>query len=175
MLCITWALGTIVFFFLDKAREKCDFLQIVLNLDESNTAIGDLTSRLGEVTVVDIKEQFSKTSKSIFRDQELSSLAADLIGGSRSLYLVLFDDRHKDSFLACSKIRYHKPVIVKLALYFLFHYSKKYFPIVNFFITKIYFLQGFNSIQRYWGNCNNISKNKIGSYLVVFQYFFPFK
>lgn len=99
-------------FFSDKARDNCNFLQIVFNPTDSAEPAGDLASRLGKVNVVQSGNRFSR-SKSIFRDLGLSVIPADLLGGRRSLYLVLFDDRHDDSFLACAKIRYHRTVVVK--------------------------------------------------------------
>ncbi|KAK6633156.1 hypothetical protein RUM43_012900 [Polyplax serrata] len=97
----------------DKSRRNCDFLQIVLNPGNSNTVAGDLTSRLGKVSIADLANRHTAASRSIFRDQGLSALPADLLSGSRSLYLVIFDSRHRDSFFACSKIRYHNHIALK--------------------------------------------------------------
>lgn len=97
----------------DKSRDNCNFLQIVFNPTDSSAPAGDLSSRLGKVTVVQTTSRYSKSQRSMFRDLGLSVIPADLLGGRRSLYLVLFDDRHDDSFLACAKIRYHRSVVVK--------------------------------------------------------------
>lgn len=102
-----------ILIFTDKSRDNCNFLQIVFNPSDSASPAGDLTLRLGKLTVAQTTSRFSKSSRSMFRDPGLSVIPADLLGGRRSLYLVLFDDRHDDSFLACAKIRFHRTVVVK--------------------------------------------------------------
>jgi hypothetical protein len=49
----------------------------------------------------------------VYHDPGLTSVTVDLLSGHRSLYLVIFDARHHDSFLACAKIREIHPVILK--------------------------------------------------------------
>jgi Cu/Zn superoxide dismutase len=100
----------------DKSRENCNFLQLVFDPVFSpilGQAVGDLDSRIGKVKVAgDPRLQYSSFT-SVYHDSGLTSVTVDLLSGQRSLYLVIFDARHHDSFLACAKIREIHPVILK--------------------------------------------------------------
>ncbi|XP_067011092.2 uncharacterized protein Rsod [Anabrus simplex] len=95
----------------DKARENCNFLQVVF--DPSNEGaekgVGDIDVRLGPLKVAG--DAHSRATV-VYHDHGLNSLSADL-SGQRSLYLVIFDARHHDSFLTCAKIRQITPVTLR--------------------------------------------------------------
>lgn len=90
----------------DKSRGDCNFLQLVFSPDASKATLGDLSSRLGPVMVA----QEPASARTVFRDPVLDRLQFDLAGHRRSLYLVLLDPSHPESFLACAKIRLVPPV-----------------------------------------------------------------
>ncbi|KAJ4431919.1 hypothetical protein ANN_20526 [Periplaneta americana] len=100
----------------DKSRENCNFLQLVFDPVFSTTpgqAVGDLDSRIGKVKVAgDPRSPYSSVA-GVYHDSGLTSLSVDLLSGQRSLYLVIFDARHDDSFLACAKIREIHPAVLK--------------------------------------------------------------
>ena len=60
---------------------------------------GDLTGKFGKVR---IGKEESTFTKNIYTDVDLELPELD---GHRSLYLVLFDEDHPETFLACAKIR----------------------------------------------------------------------
>lgn len=94
----------------DKSEINCNVLQLVFDPESrgEGKAIGDIDGRLGKVRVaVDYSRNRYKT---LFRDQELILLPSDLTGPQRRLYLVVFESKHEDSFLACAKIRYDHPI-----------------------------------------------------------------
>jgi hypothetical protein len=76
-------------------------------------AVGDLDSRIGKVKVAGNPRIQESSVTRVYHDSGLTSVSVDLLSGQRSLYLVIFDARHHDSFLACAKIREIHPVIVK--------------------------------------------------------------
>ena len=93
----------------DKSRDNCNFLQLVFDPGFSpvpGQAVGDVDSRVGKLTI-------GTSTASVFHDEGLTSLTVDLLSGHRSLYFVIFDSRHPDSFLACAKIREIRPVVLK--------------------------------------------------------------
>lgn len=97
----------------DKSEENCNVLQLVFDPENKgpNKGIGDIDERLGKIKVaVDPIEQRSKT---LYRDDGLTLLPSDLEGPHRTLYIVLYDNKHKDSFLACAKIRHHHERLAK--------------------------------------------------------------
>jgi Cu/Zn superoxide dismutase len=102
----------------DIQRGSCDFLQLLydpLNKDgkdcsEENRAScreGDLTGKFGKVKVGKEESMFTKIYVTDV-DLELPEL-----DGHRSLYLVLFDEEHPESFLACAKIRQVKRKVAR--------------------------------------------------------------
>ena len=99
----------------NKRRQTCNFLQILYDPDnrpvngcsQQNPAAckdGDFTSKFGRVRV---GVQESMFTKKYFSDP---SLTLPELGGSRSLYLTLYDADHTDSFLACAQIHEVRPV-----------------------------------------------------------------
>lgn len=100
----------------DKSRENCNFLQLVFDPVFSPTpgqAVGDLDSRIGKVKVAGDPGLQDSSVTSVYHDSGLTSVTVDLLSGQRSLYLVIFDARHHDSFLACAKIREIHPAVLK--------------------------------------------------------------
>jgi hypothetical protein len=105
-----------LFYHADKARENCNFLQLVFDPVFSTTpgqAVGDLDSRVGKVKVSGDPRLPHSSVASVYHDSGLTSLSVDLLSGQRGLYLVIFDAKHHDSFLACAKIREVHPVVLK--------------------------------------------------------------
>lgn len=76
-------------------------------------AVGDLDSRIGKVNVSGDPRLSHSSVAGVYHDSGLTSLSASLLSGQRSLYLVIFDARHHDSFLACAKIREVHPAVLK--------------------------------------------------------------
>ena len=68
--------------------------------------MGDLDVRVGKVKV-------GESAAAVYHDQMLTSLSVDLLSGQRSLYVVIFDSQHTDSFLACAKIREIRPAVLR--------------------------------------------------------------
>lgn len=89
----------------DKNEENCNALQIVYDPDDKGLGkgIGDVDKRVGKIHVAaDITKSSQKVT---YRDFALSALSSAIVGEQRKLYVVIFEDQHADSFLACSKIR----------------------------------------------------------------------
>lgn len=97
----------------DRSQENCNILQLVFDpqVRGDGKAIGDIDARLGKVK---ISTDYSKRRyTTLFRDDQLILLPNDLSGPQRRLYLVIFENKHPDSFLACAKIRYEHPITAK--------------------------------------------------------------
>ncbi|VEN46002.1 unnamed protein product, partial [Callosobruchus maculatus] len=89
-----------------KHEDNCNILQLVFDPDDRGPgkSVGDLDTRLGKLKVSRNYNRYK--FKRLYRDAEL-----DLHPGpQRSLYLVLFESKHEDVFLACAKIRYDRPI-----------------------------------------------------------------
>lgn len=86
--------------FADKSRRDCDFLQVVYSPNSKGS--GELSDRLGSVGI---------GAKEMFRDPDL--LLPDLNNKKRNLYLVLFDNRHPEHYLACSRLIQLQPIRLK--------------------------------------------------------------
>ncbi|RZF36952.1 hypothetical protein LSTR_LSTR004640 [Laodelphax striatellus] len=84
----------------DKSRRSCDFLQVIYSPDSKGS--GELTSRLGPVSV---------GTKEMYRDPDL--MLPDLNSKQRHLYLVLYDSRHVEAYLSCTRITQLQPVFLK--------------------------------------------------------------
>lgn len=97
----------------DRSEENCNILQIVFDPETrgNGKAVGDIDARLGKVKVS--TDYNKRRYKTVFRDSELILLPSDLTGPQRRLYLVIFESKHEDSFLACAKIRYDHPTTAK--------------------------------------------------------------
>lgn len=94
----------------DKSEIDCNVLQLVFDPESKGNgkAIGDIDARLGKVRIA--MDYTRNRYKTLFRDQELILLPSDLTGPQRRLYLVIFESKHEDSFMACAKIRYDHPI-----------------------------------------------------------------
>lgn len=104
------------------SSDNCNILQLVFDPAAvgNGKAMGDVDSRLGKVKISTDYNRYK--FKKLHRDHELILLPSDLTGPQRRLYLVIFENKHPDSFLACAKIRYDHPVNAKYV----------------FFITKVF-------------------------------------
>lgn len=96
-----------------RTEDNCNFLQQVFDPQGSGAGkgIGDLDARLGRIGVA--KNALRSPQRSVFRDAQLALLPSDLTIPHRTLYLVLFDNQHPDSYLACTKIRHVQPLTHK--------------------------------------------------------------
>lgn len=94
----------------EKSEIDCNVLQLVFDPESrgDGKAIGDVDARLGKVRVS--TDYTRSRHRTLFRDRELILLPSDLTGPQRRLYLVIFESKHEDSFLACAKIRYDHPI-----------------------------------------------------------------
>ncbi|XP_040583567.1 uncharacterized protein Rsod [Lepeophtheirus salmonis] len=97
---------------LDSNAKTCDFLQYLYDpgsKDDSECSTdkpesckdGDLTSKFGEVVVGQRESLFTKGA---YVDTSLD-LQSELGSSRRALYLVIYDNEHPDSFLACTQIQ----------------------------------------------------------------------
>lgn len=94
-------------------RDDCNFLQLLFNPDDrrKGEAIGDLDERLGKLQVS--KDAHNHPVKSVYYDDQLDLSPSDLTIPHRILYLMIFDDKHPDRFITCSRIRHLHPMIFK--------------------------------------------------------------
>ncbi|PZC73227.1 hypothetical protein B5X24_HaOG209907 [Helicoverpa armigera] len=102
-----WKLFVTDIFDADKGNyeDNCNVLQLVFDPENSGDgmSVGDLDSRLGLIKVAtDANVQKTKT---LFKDDVINVLRGDMEVTRRSLYVVIYDNRHSDSFLACAKLR----------------------------------------------------------------------
>lgn len=97
----------------EKLDDNCNILQLVFNPESkpAGQAIGDIDVRLGKVKVSANRKRYQ--FKTLRRDEALKLLPGDLAGPQRRLYLVVFETKHEDSFLACARIQYNDPVNAK--------------------------------------------------------------
>ena len=103
----------------DLQGSNCDFLQSVYDADDQgggpecseehpeNCREGDLTGKFGQVRVGKRESMFTKGYHTDLH-LELPELE-----GRRSLFVVVYDEDHEDSFLACARIRDIKPRVGK--------------------------------------------------------------
>lgn len=97
----------------DKSEENCNILQLVFDPENKGKGkgVGDIDSRLGKIKVS--SQPTEGRIKTLYKDDGLTLLPSDLGGPHRNLYVVIFDDKHTDSFLTCAKIRHHHPRYAK--------------------------------------------------------------
>lgn len=102
-----WKLFVTDIFDADKGNyeDNCNVLQLVFDPENSGDgmSVGDLDSRLGLIKVA-TDANIMKT-KTLFKDEVINVLRSDMEVTRRSLYVVIYDNRHPDSFLACAKLR----------------------------------------------------------------------
>ncbi|CAG9760751.1 unnamed protein product [Ceutorhynchus assimilis] len=100
----------------DRSEDNCNILQVVFDQDNkgNENSIGDLDKRLGKIKV---STSYHKHKyKTLFYDKELILLPGDFNGPQRRLYLVIFEKKHEDVFLACAKIRYDHPITSRVII-----------------------------------------------------------
>ncbi|XP_025833804.1 uncharacterized protein LOC108743229 [Agrilus planipennis] len=100
----------------DRSDINCNILQLVFDPEDKGDghAIGDIDKRVGKVKIS--TDPNKNRYKMFFRDEELILLPNDLTGPHRRLYLVIFENKHPDSFLACANIRYEHPINAKVII-----------------------------------------------------------
>lgn len=94
----------------ERHKDNCDILQLAFDPDDKGEGkgYGDVDVRLGKLKV---STDYNKYKfKRLYRDEELILLPGDLTGPQRRLYIVIFESKHEDVFLGCSKIRYEHPI-----------------------------------------------------------------
>lgn len=110
-----WKLFVTDIFDSDKGshEDNCNVLQLVFDPDNSGDgmSIGDLDSRLGLIKVA--TDANDKKMRRLYKDDVLNVLRSDMEATKRNLYVVIFDERHTDSFLACAKLRLMPPKFTK--------------------------------------------------------------
>ncbi|XP_046973148.1 uncharacterized protein LOC124539833 isoform X2 [Vanessa cardui] len=110
-----WKLFVTDIFDSDKGshEDNCNVLQLVFNPENSGEgmSVGDLDSRLGLIKVA--TDATEKKMKKLYKDEVLNILRSDMEATKRNLYVVIFDTRHSDSFLACAKLRPMQPKTTK--------------------------------------------------------------
>ncbi|CAH0683875.1 unnamed protein product [Chilo suppressalis] len=113
-----WKLFVTDIFDADKGNHEddCNVLQLVFDPqnDGDGMSVGDLDSRLGLIKVA--TDANVKKMKTLFKDDVLNILRGDMEVTKRSLYVVIFDNRHPESFLACAKLRTMEPKSTKVLI-----------------------------------------------------------
>ncbi|XP_054261582.1 uncharacterized protein LOC128985759 [Macrosteles quadrilineatus] len=97
----------------DKSRRDCNALQVLYQTHDGGGS-GDLDSRLGKVNIGVKRTESSAGKKNLYHSANLTLL--DLRNKQRHLYLVLYDNLHTESYLACARITPLEPTIVKSAM-----------------------------------------------------------
>lgn len=110
-----WKLFVTDIFDSDKGNheDNCNVLQIVFDPgnDGEGMSVGDLDSRLGLIKIA--TDGSVKKIKKLYKDDVINILRSDMEVTKRSLYVVIFDDIHSDTFLACAKLRPMRPKTTK--------------------------------------------------------------
>ncbi|CAH0597827.1 unnamed protein product [Chrysodeixis includens] len=111
-----WKLFVTDIFDADKGNyeDNCNVLQLVFDPENSGDgmSVGDLDSRLGLIKVA--ADANVRKTKTLFKDEVINVLRSDMEVTRRSLYVVIYDNRHSDSFLACAKLRAMQPKSTKV-------------------------------------------------------------
>ncbi|XP_032523297.2 uncharacterized protein LOC116774686 isoform X1 [Danaus plexippus] len=106
-----WKLFVTDIFDSDKGNheDNCNVLQLVFDPENSGDgmSVGDLDSRLGLIKVA--TDPNVKNTRTLYRDDVLNVLRNDMEVTRRSLYVVIYDNKHSESFLACAKLRTMPP------------------------------------------------------------------
>lgn len=94
-------------------EDNCNVLQVVFDPDNDGAgmSVGDLDKHLGMVKVATDGQK--KKFKTLFKHGVVNVLRSDMEVTKRSLYLVVYDNRHSDTFLACAKLRLMEPKTTK--------------------------------------------------------------
>ncbi|XP_068625420.1 uncharacterized protein Rsod isoform X1 [Battus philenor] len=106
-----WKLFVTDIFDSDKGNyeDNCNVLQAVFDPENSGDgmSVGDLDARLGAVRVAG--DPAVRRTRTLYKDEVLNLLRSDMELTRRSLYVVIYDSSHADSFLACAKLRLMHP------------------------------------------------------------------
>lgn len=86
-------------------EDNCNVLQLVFDPENAGDgmSVGDLDSRLGLVKVA--TDANKRKVRTLYKDDVINMLRSDMEVTKRSLYVVVYDNRHPDSFLGCAKLR----------------------------------------------------------------------
>ncbi|XP_030019565.2 uncharacterized protein LOC115439736 [Manduca sexta] len=110
-----WKLFVTDIFDSDKGshEDNCNVLQLVFDPENSGDgmSVGDLDSKLGLIKVA--TDANVKKMRTLYKNDVINVLRSDMEVTRRSLYVVIFDNRHADSFLACAKLRPMQPKSTK--------------------------------------------------------------
>ncbi|XP_075986340.1 superoxide dismutase family protein Rsod isoform X1 [Anticarsia gemmatalis] len=110
-----WKLFVTDIFDADKGNyeDNCNVLQLVFDPENSGDgmSVGDLDSRLGLIKIA--SDANVMKTKTLFKDEVINVLRNDMEVTRRSLYVVIYDNKHSDSFLACAKLRPIQPKSTK--------------------------------------------------------------
>ncbi|KAJ0170967.1 hypothetical protein K1T71_013739 [Dendrolimus kikuchii] len=113
-----WKLFVTDIFDSDKGghEDNCNVLQLVFDPDNSGDgmSVGDLDSRLGLIKVA--TDANVRKTRRLYKDEVINVLRSDMEVTRRSLYVVIYDNRHADSFLACAKLRPMQPKSTKVLI-----------------------------------------------------------
>ncbi|KOB69158.1 Superoxide dismutase (Cu-Zn), partial [Operophtera brumata] len=97
-----WKLFVTDIFDSDKANyeDNCNVLQVVFDPEsnDNSRSVGDLDSRLGQIKVA--TEANVKKVKTLYKHEVINVLRSDMEVTKRSLYVVIYDNKHSQSFLA---------------------------------------------------------------------------
>ncbi|GBP28787.1 hypothetical protein EVAR_19831_1 [Eumeta japonica] len=111
----SWKLFVTDIFDVDRGtyEDRCDVLQQVFDPENrgDGSALGDLDSRLGPVKIA--SDANVKKVKTLYRNDVINALRRDMDATTRDLYVVIYDNRREDSFLACARLRMLPPKVVK--------------------------------------------------------------
>lgn len=94
-------------------EDNCNVLQVVFDPENSGDgmSVGDLDTRLGQIKVATDANKVK--AKTLYKNDVINVLRHDMEVTKRSLYVVIYDDKHSDSFLACAKLRLSQPKSMK--------------------------------------------------------------
>lgn len=94
-------------------EDNCNVLQLVFDPENAGDgmSVGDLDSRLGLVKVA--TDANKRKVRTLYKDDVINMLRSDMEVTKRSLYVVVYDNRHPDSFLGCAKLRSIPPKSTK--------------------------------------------------------------
>lgn len=110
-----WKLFVTDIFDSDKGNyeDNCNVLQLVFDPESSGDgmSVGDLDGRLGLIKVA--TDANVKKVKTLYKDEVINVLRSDMEVTKRSLYVVIYDKKHSESFLACAKLRLMPPKSTK--------------------------------------------------------------
>ncbi|XP_072936452.1 uncharacterized protein Rsod isoform X1 [Epargyreus clarus] len=94
-------------------EDNCNVLEAVFDPDNSGDgmSVGDLDSRLGLVKVA--ADANIMKVRTLYKNEVIDILRADMEVTKRNLYVVIYDNSHTESFLACAKLRLIPPKSTK--------------------------------------------------------------